>query len=93
MLVKTIAPSVMVVVALSVHSLFEGMAIGLEESSSGVWTLMLAISIHAVPIVFCIGTDMISSGLKKVEHFHIMFVLPIATASRKVIMFTCSCFI
>ena len=57
----------MVVVALSVHSLFEGMAIGLEESSSGVWTLMLAISIHAVPIVFCVGTDMISSGLKKVK--------------------------
>ena len=57
----------MVVVALSVHSLFEGMAIGLEESSSGVWTLMLAISIHAVPIVFCVGTDMISSGLKKVD--------------------------
>ena len=63
--------SVMVVVALSVHSLFEGMAIGLEESSSGVWTLMLAISIHAVPIVFCVGTDMISSGLKKVEYNHI----------------------
>ena len=73
MLVKTIAPSVMVVVALSVHSLFEGMAIGLEESSSGVWTLMLAISIHAVPIVFCVGTDMISSGLKKVEYFQIIF--------------------
>ena len=27
--------SVMVVIALSVHSLFEGMAIGLEESNSG----------------------------------------------------------
>ena len=80
-----------VVVALSVHSLFEGMAIGLEESSSGVWTLMLAISIHAVPIVFCVGTDMISSGLKKVEYFLIVFVIPIATKSRKVIMFTCSC--
>ena len=56
------------------HSLFEGMAIGLEESSSGVWTLMLAISIHAVPIVFCVGTDMISSGLKKVEYFLIVCV-------------------
>ena len=73
LILRNVTCSVMVVVALSVHSLFEGMAIGLEESSSGVWTLMLAISIHAVPIVFCVGTDMISSGLKKVEYFQIIF--------------------
>ena len=46
----------LVVVALSVHSLFEGMAVGLEETSGGVWQLFLAIAIHSTAIVFCIGT-------------------------------------
>ena len=46
----------LVLVALSVHSLFEGMAVGLEESSVGVWQLFLAIAIHSTAIVFCIGT-------------------------------------
>ena len=46
----------LVLVALSVHSLFEGMAVGLEETSVGVWQLFLAIAIHSTAIVFCIGT-------------------------------------
>jgi len=71
--------SFLVVVALSVHSLFEGMAVGLEESNSGVWKLMLAISIHAVPIVFCVGTDMISSGVKKMKIIIYIIFLSINT--------------
>ena len=51
----------------------QGMAIGLEETDTGVWKLLMAVSIHAVPIVFCVGTDMISSGLKKVKYFQIIF--------------------
>ena len=43
-------------VALSVHSLFEGMAVGLEETSAGVWQLFLAIAIHSTAIAFCVGT-------------------------------------
>ena len=46
----------LVVMALSVHSLFEGMAVGLEETTVGVWQLFLAIAIHSAAIVFCIGT-------------------------------------
>jgi len=71
--------SFLVVVALSVHSLFEGMAVGLEESNSGVWKLMMAISIHAVPIVFCVGTDMISSGVKKIKIIIYIIFLSINT--------------
>ena len=71
--------SFLVVVALSIHSLFEGMAIGLEETDAGVWKLLLAVSIHAVPIVFCMGTDMISSGVKKMRIIVYMIILSINT--------------
>ena len=47
-------------IALSLHSLFEGMAVGLEESSGGVWQLFMAIAIHSTAIVFCIGTGIAS---------------------------------
>ena len=55
------------------------MAIGLEETDTGVWKLLMAVSIHAVPIVFCVGTDMISSGVKKVKMIVYMIVLSINT--------------
>ena len=71
--------SFLVVIALSVHSLFEGMAIGLEESESGVWKLLMAVSIHAAPIVFCVSTDMISSGVKKLKVLIFMIILSINT--------------
>ena len=40
---------------------------------------MMAISIHAVPIVFCVGTDMISSGLKKIKIIIYIVVLSLNT--------------
>ena len=55
------------------------MAIGLEESDAGVWKLLLAVAIHAVPIVFCVGTDMISSGVKKIKIVIYMIVLSVNT--------------
>ena len=55
------------------------MAIGLEETDTGVWKLLMAVSIHAVPIVFCVGTDMISSGLKKIKIVIYIVVLSLNT--------------
>jgi len=69
----------LVVIALSVHCLFEGMAIGLEDSESCVWKLFLAISIHSIPIVFCIGTEMISTGTQKSKIIIYMIVLSLVT--------------
>lgn len=71
--------SFLVVLALSVHSIFEGMAIGLEETKSGVWSLFLAIAIHSTAIVFCIGTEMLSSGLKKIQILIYLTVLSLVT--------------
>ena len=40
---------------------------------------MMAIAIHAVPIVFCVGTDMISSGVKKIKIIIYIIFLSINT--------------
>ena len=74
-----------VVLALSVHSVFEGMAIGLEESESGVWKLFLAVSIHAVAIVFCIGTEMMANMVRKAVIVRYILVLSIVTPAGVVI--------
>lgn len=56
----------LVVLALSVHELFEGLSIGLENSSRHVWYMFGAVSAHKLVIAFCIGIELVSSGLKTV---------------------------
>ena len=77
--VLTSLKSFVMVLALSIHSIFEGMAIGLEETDSGVWKLFLAVSIHATAIVFCIGTEMIASNTRKSMIVMYMVVLSMVT--------------
>jgi len=71
--------SFLVVLALSIHSLFEGMAIGLEESQSGVWKLFMAVAIHSTAIVFCVGTEMTTTGIRKGSVVLYMCVLSVVT--------------
>jgi zinc transporter 1/2/3 len=53
-----------VVLALSVHELFEGLAVGLESSSKNVWYMFGAVSAHKLVIAFCIGVELVTSGMK-----------------------------
>ncbi len=46
---------VILVTALSVHSIFEGLALGLQDSQSEVWTIFIAIAIHKALIAFSAG--------------------------------------
>lgn len=46
-----------IIVALSLHELFGGMAIGLEMSVSTVWFMTGAISVHKLVLAFCIGME------------------------------------
>lgn len=55
----------LVVLALSVHELFEGLAVGLESSSQNVWYMFGAVSAHKLVIAFCIGVELITSGMRK----------------------------
>jgi len=77
--VVTSLRSFLMVLALSIHSIFEGMAIGLEETQTGVWKLFLAVSIHATAILFCIGTEMIAINTTRCRIVMYMVVLSVVT--------------
>ncbi|XP_039277824.1 zinc transporter ZIP1 [Nilaparvata lugens] len=49
------------ILALSFHAVFEGLAVGLEDSVSKVWYLFAAIATHKLVIAFCVGVELVSS--------------------------------
>lgn len=53
--------SLLIVLALSFHSVMEGLAIGLEENMENMGFLFLAVSIHECTILFCIGIKLVTS--------------------------------
>lgn len=55
----------LIVLALSVHELFEGLAVGLESSVGNVWYMFGAVSAHKYIIAFCIGVELLASGTKR----------------------------
>lgn len=54
----------LIVLALSVHELFEGLAVGLEGSTSTVWLMFGAVSAHKFVIAFCVGVELIVARTK-----------------------------
>lgn len=50
---------IVVVLALSLHALLEGLAIGLQSSVANIWYLFVAVSIHSATILFCIGLELL----------------------------------
>uniref|UniRef100_A0A6P7F0T3 Uncharacterized protein LOC114324828 n=1 Tax=Diabrotica virgifera virgifera TaxID=50390 RepID=A0A6P7F0T3_DIAVI len=50
--------------ALCIHELFESLAVGLENSPCNVWYMSAAISAHKFVISFCIGMELVISGIK-----------------------------
>lgn len=55
----------LIVLALSIHELFEGLAVGLESSIGNVWYMFGAVSAHKYIIAFCIGVELLASGTKR----------------------------
>lgn len=49
----------LIVLALSVHELFEGLAVGLEGSAQNVWYLFSAVAAHKLVLAFCVGVELI----------------------------------
>ncbi|ENN70945.1 zinc transporter ZIP3 [Dendroctonus ponderosae] len=54
----------LIVLALSVHELFEGLAVGLESGSGNVWYMFGAVAAHKLVIAFCIGVELVASQMK-----------------------------
>ncbi|CAB3245917.1 unnamed protein product [Arctia plantaginis] len=55
----------LIVLALSIHELFEGLAVGLESSVANVWYMFGAVSAHKYIIGFCIGVELVAAGTKR----------------------------
>ncbi|CAG9824167.1 unnamed protein product [Phaedon cochleariae] len=54
----------LVVLALSFHAVFEGLAVGLEGSVEKVWYLFAAIATHKFVIAFCVGVELVTSNTR-----------------------------
>lgn len=64
--IVTSVRGLLIVLALSVHELFEGLAVGLQTSTSYVWYMLGAVSAHKLVIAFCVGIELVSSNTKHV---------------------------
>ncbi|CAH2217272.1 jg5005 [Pararge aegeria aegeria] len=54
----------LVVLALSIHELFEGLAVGLESSTAHVWYMLGAVAAHKLVIAFCISVELVAIRTK-----------------------------
>merc|ERR1711983_255532 len=54
----------LVILALSLHAVFEGIALGLTGPVNSVWFLFFAIACHKYVISFCVGMQFVNSGIK-----------------------------
>lgn len=57
--------SFLTVLALSVHEVFEGLAVGLERDASMVWYMLAAVSCHKVVLAAFIGVQLITAEVRK----------------------------
>lgn len=69
----------LVVLALSVHELFEGLAVGLEAAPSKVWYMLGAVSAHKLVLAFCVGVELMVTRTKKC--LAITYILTFAAVS------------
>lgn len=66
---------ILIVLALSFHAIFEGLAIGLQNSITNIWYLFTAVSIHSATILFCIGLEIFLAGTKpRTIVIHMLFL-------------------
>ena len=54
--------AVLLVVALSTHSIFEGIALGLQKEFGETWKLSLGIVLHHIPAAISLGSTCCRSG-------------------------------
>ncbi|KAF4525319.1 hypothetical protein B566_EDAN014928 [Ephemera danica] len=54
--------NVLTIMALSFHCIFEGIAVGIQDTAGEVWTLFGAISSHKFVIAFCVGWALAGGG-------------------------------
>ncbi|KAK9884348.1 hypothetical protein WA026_005298 [Henosepilachna vigintioctopunctata] len=63
----------MVVLALSVHEIMEGLAVGLEGKTKNVWYMFAAVGAHKFIIAFCVGVELLSCNIRNKLIFTYVF--------------------
>ena len=69
----------LIVLALSIHELFEGLAVGLQTTTGFVWYMLSAVAAHKLVIAFCVGLELVSSRTKL--KLMVVYVLTFALVS------------
>eukprot|EP00090_Calanus_glacialis_P034680 TRINITY_DN5852_c0_g1_i1.p1 TRINITY_DN5852_c0_g1~~TRINITY_DN5852_c0_g1_i1.p1 ORF type:complete len:384 (-),score=70.16 TRINITY_DN5852_c0_g1_i1:90-1241(-) len=67
------------VLALSFHSVFEGLAVGLEKHPKDVWALFTAIAAHKFVIVFCVSLELLQTGPTMLVFFSYLVTFSLVT--------------
>ncbi|KAF5301336.1 hypothetical protein FQA39_LY10734 [Lamprigera yunnana] len=70
----------LMVLAISLHSIFEGLAIGLQRYVNNIWYLFIAISIHSAAVLYGVGNDAVESGAPVKSIVMHMFILSVTTS-------------
>lgn len=72
---QTMAGVIGMLTALTVHSLIEGLAIGIQDNTAAVMILFIAVVSHKFVVGFCLGVELsVSSGVTFKQHFAAIFV-------------------
>ena len=78
--IKAAIRTIFVVFALSFHSVVEGLALGLEGDSGGVWLNTGATAMHKFVIAFSVGVELLSNKLNILTYTISIVVFSIAPA-------------
>ena len=78
--IKAAIRTIFVVFALSFHSVVEGLALGLEGDSGGVWLNTGATAMHKFVIAFSVGVELLSNQLNLLTYTISIVVFSIAPA-------------
>ncbi|XP_064474469.1 zinc transporter ZIP1-like [Ornithodoros turicata] len=67
----------LIVAALSFHSLFEGLSLGVQSTNKDTWIMFLAISLHKFVIAFVVGFDLSAGDVRRKVIFFYMGIFSI----------------
>lgn len=70
---------IVVILALCLHAVLEGLAIGLQNSMSNIWYLFTAVSIHSATIMFYVGFEFLLARTKKITILIHIIILSVAS--------------
>lgn len=77
---QTIAGIIGLLTALSIHSLLEGLAIGIQDTTPRVMILFTAVISHKLVVAFCLGVELTAAqGSKFKHHFMAIFVFSVGS--------------